>query len=496
MVKSKIACRSVVAASFLLWIGVVSAFSAAGQEPTSAESNKLDEGILDSGQAGLVPIFVRMEDQLFPHGGDYERFCDEQPKDVNRLELRGGVIKTLKEKSDRSRKLLQKKLADLEKAGQLRGVQHYWIVNGFAGEATIDACRELANREEVNFIYRERHRLQLRQSTPKRRPTPQPELAKYYRELLGKGNDDTDQPFTAEGFEIPWNLKRIRADKAWAKHGVTGKGVVVAVIDDGMMAASALLPALWINAHEELNGKDDDGNGYVDDVFGYHFNKQSPFTLVRSGARHGTLCAGIVAARPVGDEKKIATGVAPRAKIMLLIGSGRLSAYEYALEQGADVVSMSFTFEPTEMGNYRGLLRAAHEHLAAAGIVSVGGAGNYGNRWPLGKQIGSPKDIPCVIAAAGVRADGEVAPASSRGPVSWKGIATTVPNKRMAKQGINQMLRLATVATRCGRVEKYGPADERIDSKKSFLKIKRVTCWQLDRKVILFPVLTLPELLR
>lgn len=74
------------------------------------------------------------------------------------------------------------------------------------------------------------------------------------------------------------------------------------------------------------------------------------------------------------------------------------------------------------MGQYRGLYRLAHEHLAAAGVLSVGGAGNYAKRRPVGTQIGSPKDIPCVIAASGVGKRGAVSSFSSRGPVSWQGI--------------------------------------------------------------------------
>ena len=411
-----------------LWIGLPAWSVVSAQE---SAKDKLDQGIGD--EDGWVRVFVRMEDQLLPKGGDYERFCKEQAEDVNRLALRSRVVQTLREKSDRSRNALEEHIANLENAGGLRGVHHYWIVNGFACEATVAACQELANLEEVNFIYRQRNKPLRRPGTPKssnsKPASQQPELAKIYRKLLKESKEDADQPFTTEGIEIPWNLKCVRADKAWAKHGVTGKGVVIAVLDDGMMAVPALLPALWTNPNEKLNGKDDDGNGCVDDVFGYHFNEQSPFCVVQSGARHGTLCAGVVAARPTEGEKKIATGVAPRAKIMPLIGSAQLSAYEYALENGADILSISSTREPTKMGNYRGVFRAAHEHLAAAGVVSVGGAGNYGTKRPVGKQIGSPKDIPCVIAAAGIRADGKVPQFSSRGPVLWQGTPNYGPDE-------------------------------------------------------------------
>ncbi|MGE3805817.1 MAG: S8 family serine peptidase, partial [Gemmataceae bacterium] len=53
---------------------------------------------------------------------------------------------------------------------------------------------------------------------------------------------------------------------------------------------------------------------------------------------------------------------------------------------------------------------------------AVGGAGNFAQNAPAGKQITLPKDIPCVIAAAGVGADGNRPPFSSKGPCSWQGV--------------------------------------------------------------------------
>ena len=56
----------------------------------------------------------------------------------------------------------------------------------------------------------------------------------------------------------------------------------------------------------------------------------------------------------------------------------------------ADVMSMSYTWINVELGNYRGIYRAAHEHLCAAGVVAVGGAGNFSEN-PAGKQIVLPE---------------------------------------------------------------------------------------------------------
>ena len=414
------------AATLLLLLTPALAFSAAAD-------GKLDNGIEDNNE--FVPIFVRAEAQLLPGLGDYERFCQEQPATVSRRQLRKRVIQTLRQKADRSFATMQKQVEQLIAAGQVRKLQRYWIVNGFACEATAAASKALSELESVSFVYRQRFAPQ-HKIKPKRNNANRKELATLYRGLLKEYQDDTEQPFDASKSEIPWNLKRIRADRAWAglakdvnggdreAQGYTGRGIVIAVLDSGLMNVPALRPAVWVNSDELLNGKDDDHNGYVDDVFGYDFQTQQPFCVKPSFPSHGTLCAGIVAGRPHArkDKPPICSGVAPRAKVMPLIGNGHLLAYEYALLNGADVLSMSYTWDSQGLGNYRGLFRMAHEHLAVAGIVSVGGAGNYAERRPAGWQIGTPKDIPCVIAAAGVTKNGKVARASSRGPVSWANV--------------------------------------------------------------------------
>ena len=391
----------------------LSAFSQSNQE------TKLDEGLTNPEE--VVAVFVRMEDQLFAKGGDYERFCAAQPATAKRLVLRDQVLSTLKRKAEASFDGLSEALDVLVEADDVRRVQRYWIVNGFACKATAKGCQALAELPGVGFVYRQRYAAQHRYSKPAQFEED-PELTALYEGLIEKSQGAAEGPYSAEGIELPWNLQKVGADKAWEEHGVSGKGVVVAILDDGMMTVPALLPSLWRNAGESLNGKDDDGNGLIDDVFGYNFEDNNPYSVTPSGHRHGTLCASVVAARPTTGDKPFAAGVAPRATIMPLVGNGRLKAYEYALEKGADVLSMSYTFEPVEMGQYRGLFRTAHEHMSAAGIVSVGGAGNYAERRPLGTQVGSPKDVPCVIAAAGVGPPGEISSFSSRGPVSWEGI--------------------------------------------------------------------------
>ncbi len=381
--------------------------------------DKLDDGLDNAAQK--YAVFVRMENQLFRRGGDYESFC-ETNAGKDRRKLRQQVLASLREKSDASWDKIKDLVGKLEGGGDVDSVQRYWIVNGFACRASGQACRQLADDDAVSFVYRQR----LPNVPLHARPVPQVAAANQqqqaiYERVLEQWTDDADEPVVTDGFDVSWNVRRIKADEAWMKEKAAGKGIVIALCDTGLMVTPSLVRALWKNPKEKLNGQDDDHNGYVDDLFGYDFNVQSWYAL-GDGPQitHGSMCGGIIAGRPL-NKKKLITGIAPRSHLMVLRGMGHLKAYEYALANGADVMSMSYMWIGRELGNYRGLYRLAHEHLAAGGIVAVGGAGNF-SRAPAGKQIALPKDIPCVIAAAGILEDGSKAPAGSEGPCSWSGV--------------------------------------------------------------------------
>lgn len=154
--------------------------------------------------------------------------------------------------------------------------------------------------------------------------------------------------------------------------------VVVAVIDSGVQYTHPdLKNNIWINPGEIANnGRDDDGNGYVDDVYGWDFynNDKDP----SDDNDHGTHVAGIVAA----EKNSIGvTGVAYNCKIMCLkagnakgelYNSDVAKAITYAYNNGADVINMSF-------GSYSSaaVIKEA-VNKASASCVLVAAAGNDG----------------------------------------------------------------------------------------------------------------------
>ena len=183
-----------------------------------------------------------------------------------------------------------------------------------------------------------------------------------------------------------WN--QINAPEAW-DYTVGSKRIVVAMIDTGMDTwHEDLRDNLWVNGEEiSGNGIDDDHNGYVDDINGWNFVEDnndvrtsvSDVADDKEAVRHGTLVGGQAGAR--GDNGLDGTGLSWRVSLMPLRairsdGKGSFRAVtravEYAMDNGADVISMSFIGEVPETSLLQ-LLRKAYEK----GIVIVVAAGNY-----------------------------------------------------------------------------------------------------------------------
>ena len=96
-------------------------------------------------------------------------------------------------------------------------------------------------------------------------------------------------------------------------------------------------------------------------------------------------------------------------------------AHQYAIENGADILSMSFSLPG--LGNLRGFWRMMSDHAVAAGLFPVGGAGNFRTTQPIPIQHQSPKDVPSVLSVGGIDTLGVLVPFSSMGPAEWTTVA-------------------------------------------------------------------------
>lgn len=149
----------------------------------------------------------------------------------------------------------------------------------------------------------------------------------------------------------------IDAPKAWDFSTGTSE-FAVAIVDGGVdHAHTDLVGNRWENA-AEVNGQagvDDDGNGYVDDMFGWNaFNNNANV----GSSSHGTHVAGIAAAQ--GNNGTGIAGVSWDAEIVSIAGSSGvtstvMTAYSYALalkdqylssggSAGANIVATNSSF--------------------------------------------------------------------------------------------------------------------------------------------------------
>jgi subtilisin family serine protease/chitodextrinase len=171
-----------------------------------------------------------------------------------------------------------------------------------------------------------------------------------------------------------WHLPKIDAAQAWDTQ--TGSSnVVVAVLDSGLDVDHAdLAGAVWSNPGEVADGVDNDGNGFVDDVNGWNFVNET--NNVNDTFGHGTHVAGIIGA--TGNNAVGVAGVAYGVKIMpvsvggpSITASAVAEAIYYAVDEGADVINMSFGGPASFIG-----AREAIDHAVAEGVVLVASAGN------------------------------------------------------------------------------------------------------------------------
>ena len=150
-----------------------------------------------------------------------------------------------------------------------------------------------------------------------------------------------------------WGMNLIMAPAAW-DYTTGSKEVIVAVIDSGVdYRHEDLLANMWTNPGEIPDNKiDDDGNGFIDDYYGWNFVSNTENPMDDYG--HGTHCTGTLGA--IGDNAVGIVGINWDVSIMAVKGldnkgSGTMfdliASIIYASNMGADVINNSWGGEST-----------------------------------------------------------------------------------------------------------------------------------------------------
>ncbi len=204
------------------------------------------------------------------------------------------------------------------------------------------------------------------------------------------------------------NLRRAGFDRAWelTTGGTTsdGKEIVVAILDDGFDTSHPDLRGnLWENP-AEIPGDfiDNDGNGLIDDRYGWNFNEnRAGFTA----SFHGTQVAGILSAR--GNNANGGSGTNWDVKTMLFsirTVADIIASYEYVLDQrtkyndsngraGAFVVATnaSFGVEGVNCDQFP-VWRDLYDDLGAVGVLTAGSTAN--RSWDVDLNGDTPTTCP------------------------------------------------------------------------------------------------------
>ncbi len=334
-----------------------------------------------------IPVSIVLKDQLriAPGGG------------------REAAAAALARHAARAQAPLLARLARAERALDASRVRPLWIGNVVGADLTPALAREVAARPEVRHV----------NWNPKRAV------------FLGSN----DAPAVC-------GVNRVRAPRAWSELGQTGGGTTVAVIDSGVCYSHPdIANRVWVNPGEDrdhdgvvmdaddVNGIDDDGNGFVDDLVGWNFDAGNRDPNDADG--HGSHVAGTIAGDGTSGWQ---TGVAPGAKVMILRVGGTFadevdvwSAMQYALANGADVVSLSLGW-PHAQNPDRAQWRTHVANLVAAGIPVVVAAGNEGDTALPPDSVRTPADVPEAITVGLADCFDQMVYYSSRGPVTWQGV--------------------------------------------------------------------------
>lgn len=165
------------------------------------------------------------------------------------------------------------------------------------------------------------------------------------------------------------------------------KPLTVAVADTGIYKEHPCLKnSLWVNKDEvPNNNKDDDKNGFKDDIHGWNFVKNN--NDIQDYHGHGTHISGIIAARGTSPESPNCKvrGVAPHVRIMVLKYfeegadnnniQNTIKSIEYAVKNGADIINYSGGGPGENMAEKSIIAKAADKN-----IIFVAALGNEGSQ--------------------------------------------------------------------------------------------------------------------
>jgi len=221
----------------------------------------------------------------------------------------------------------------------------------------------------------------------------------------------------------PANAFGSQAGEAWARGNICGSRPFIGIIDEGLMDAHEDLAAnSWSNPFDPVNGRDDDGNGYVDDIRGYDFANNDNSTFDGTTDDHGTHVSGTAAGR--GGNGIGVAGVCWQAQLISAKFLGRnggttanaIRAVDYLTDlkvrHGLNIVASNNSWGG---GGFSQGLKDAIDRAGNANILFVAAAGNESNNNDVNASYPSGYDSDNIIGVAAISSTGALASFSNYG---------------------------------------------------------------------------------
>lgn len=220
--------------------------------------------------------------------------------------------------------------------------------------------------------------------------------------------------------------------------------VYIGVLDEGIMHTHPdLKDSIWVNRYDPVDGKDNDGNGYIDDSNGWDFYHNDQTIYDQDEDRHGTHVAGIIAA--AGDNGIGIAGICWKTKLISakFLGpdggttANAIKAIDYLtglkIRHGLNIVATNNSWGG---GGYSRAMIEAIKRAETQNILFVAAAGNDGadnDAYPL-----YPASYPNanIISVAALSSTGMLSGYSNFGYRSvdiaapGEGIISTIPYKK------------------------------------------------------------------
>jgi len=249
----------------------------------------------------------------------------------------------------------------------------------------------------------------------------------------------------------PANQYGSGAATAWAAGKTGSSSVYVGIIDEGYMFAH---PDLTANAGKNpgeiaANGNDDDGNGLVDDVYGWDFAGNNNTVFDGAGDDHGTHVAGTIGG--VGFNGTGVAGVVWNVKMLNAKFLGSTGGTTANAIKSVDYFTnlKTRTLNPLPIvatnnswggGGFSQALMDAISRANAAEILFIAAAGNSsGVNNDVTPSYPSNYNVSNVIAVAAIESNGNLASFSQYGATTVDlgapgvGIWSTIPKSSKGK---------------------------------------------------------------